>query len=257
MLGDKMFLFWLKTKSKIQPRFQQGIAHIRGYQITYTDILSLYMEFKDIFCNLIYHFENKNSRPFIIDGGSCIGISVLYFKSVYPDARIVCFEPDPEIFKILQNNLYVNNLNDITLINAGLAKEETVMSFKPDNSDGGKFVESDKNNLKIRTVRLSKYIPESVDFLKLNIEGQELPVLQEAEESGKLRNIKEMVIEYHGWPNENQKLGELLNILDRNGFRYLIHDFDRETCSASKPPFHLDSRTPWFCLVYAQRQDAS
>ncbi len=234
-----------------------GTARIGNFRITYTDVLSLYVEYKDIFCRLIYHFDSEETKPYIIDGGGCIGMSVLYFKSVYPEAKIICFEPDPEIFKILQDNLTANGLKDVTLINAGLAKDEGLLSFNSDNVDGGKIVQNDQGNMQIQTVRLSKYISGPVDFLKLNIEGQELAVLQEVEESGKLHNIKEMVIEYHGWPDESQKLGELLTILERNGFRYLIHDFDRETCSASKPPFHLDSQVTWFCLVYAREQVSS
>ncbi|RIK70844.1 MAG: methyltransferase [Planctomycetota bacterium] len=41
-------------------------------------------------------------------------------------------------------------------------------------------------------------------------------------------------------------------MLARHGFRYLVHDFDRATNPASKPPFRL-RRAPWFCLVYAER----
>ncbi len=254
---EKLKLAHIKTKVITSSRNTVGDFSLSGYKIRYTDIMSLYIEYKDIFAHKIYQFHPRVSTPYIIDGGGCIGMSVLFFKFTYPDAKIICFEPDPEIFKILKHNLTANGIKDVTLINAGLAKEEGILSFCSDNVDGGKIVESEQGNIKIRTVRLSEYLSGSVDFLKLNIEGQELPVLQEVEESGKLRNIKEMVIEYHGWPDESQKLGELLTILDRNGFRYLIHDFDRETCSASKPPFHLDSGTPWFCLVYAQRQDAS
>jgi hypothetical protein len=103
--------------------------------------------------------------------------------------------------------------------------------------------------------RLSDYLDEPVDFLKLNIEGEELPVLQEAAASGKLRNVREMVLEYHGWPDGEQHLGDILNLLDRHGYRYLVHDFDAETCGTSKPPFHLTPETAWFCLVYARRLD--
>lgn len=247
----------LKIKAIMSSRNTIGDCSLNGYKVRYTDIMSLYIEYKDIFVHEIYQFHPKIDSPYIIDGGGFIGMSVLYFKSMYPEARIVCFEPDPEIFKILHHNLTTNNLDNVTIINAGLAKDGGVLSFKSDKTDGGKIVENNQGNITIQTVKLSKYLSDSVDFLKLNIEGQELPVLQEVEDSGKLRNIKEMVIEYHGWLDESQKLGELLTILDRNGFRYLIHDFDRETCSASKPPFHLGSQTPWFCLVYAQRQAIS
>lgn len=256
-IKNRIYSLRFKAESKIRPRFQMGTSRIGCYRITYTDILSLYIEYKDIFCRLIYHFDSKKPNPCVVDGGGCIGMSVLYFKSVYPDARVICFEPDPEVFKVLKQNLISNNLDDVTLINAGLAKNEGVLSFNSDNVDGGKIVQNNQGNMKIQTVRLSKYISGPVDFLKLNIEGQELAVLQEIEESGKLHNIIEMVIEYHGWPDEDQKLGELLTILDRNGFRYLIHDFDRETCSASKPPFCLSPEETWFCLVYAQKQDVS
>jgi hypothetical protein len=101
--------------------------------------------------------------------------------------------------------------------------------------------------------RLSDYLDEPVDFLKLNIEGEELPVLQEAAASGRLRNVRELVLEYHGWPGKQQGLGYILNLLDSNGYRYLVHDFDSQTCGASKPPFRMTADTTWFCLVYGRR----
>jgi peptidoglycan/xylan/chitin deacetylase (PgdA/CDA1 family)/SAM-dependent methyltransferase len=62
-----------------------------------------------------------------------------------------------------------------------------------------------------------------------------------------------MVIEYHGFPEIGQNLHKILAILDRNGFRYMIHDFDSETNSASKPPFHLVEESRFFLLIYAKR----
>lgn len=214
------------------------------------------MEYKDIFVNRIYHFVTDNPTPYIIDGGGCIGMSVLYFKSVYPNAKIVCFEPDEEIFKILQFNISANHLTDVDLIQAGLAGEEGSVSFLPDGNDGGKIIhEKDSKTITIKTVRLSNYLNKQVDFLKLNIEGQELPVLLEVVASSRLRNVRELVLEYHNWPNGEQHLGVILNLLDSQGFRYMVHDFDAETCAMTKPPFYLNTNAPWFCLVYARRMD--
>ena len=53
--------------------------------------------YEDIFINRVYEFEASRPDPRIIDCGSNIGMSVLYFKHVYPEARIVGFEPDPTI----------------------------------------------------------------------------------------------------------------------------------------------------------------
>jgi len=254
--GKSLNLMILKFKARIVSRFTMGDIRFGRYSVRYTDILSVYIEYKDIFVNRIYHFETDNSTPYIIDGGGCIGMSVLYFKSVYPKAKILCFEPDKDIFKILQLNISANNLKDVDLVRAGLAGEQGSVSFQSDGIDGGKITRgSVSKTTTIDTVWLSDYLNKHVDFLKLNIEGQELPVLQEAADKGKLRNVKELVIEYHNWPGEEQRLGKILELLASQGFQYLVHDFDAETNGATKPPFHINPKTTWFCLVYARRMN--
>lgn len=232
-----------------------GKITIDGFKILYVDLLSLYMEYKDIFVHRIYHFEARNTVPYIIDGGACIGMSALYFKSVYPQATIVSFEPDENIYKVLQSNITANNLVNVELIMAGLAAKAGTVSFNADGSDGGKITDGNEGMTTIQTVRLSDYLDCEVDFLKLNIEGQELPVLEEVAASGRLSSVREMVLEYHGWAGGEQRLGKILTLLDQNGFKYLIHDFDSETNGATKPPFHFTQKTTWFCLVYAKRND--
>lgn len=230
---------------------------LAGYKIRYTNSLSLYMEYKDIFINRIYHFQTDNRHPYIIDGGGCIGVSVLYFKRIYPESQIIVFEPDSEISSILRFNLENNNIQDVTVIESGLSETDGECSFLPDGVDGGKIAPAstkglDVSQLKtIKLEKLSKYITQPVDFLKLNIEGQELAVLAELEQHKKLRLIEKMVIEYHGWTEEKQKLGDILNLLERNGFRYMLHDFDSETNSSSKPPFSPLPERTWFCLIAA------
>lgn len=185
-----------------------------------------------------------------------MGLSVLVFKRAYPAARITGFEPDPAIFALLQENLGRNGLNDVRLVNAGLSGIAGEVSFTPDGSAGGQE-NTPGEGIRVRMERLSDWLDEPVDFLKLNIEGEELPVLREVAARGRLRQVRELVLEYHGWASGEQRLGEILNLLDREGFRYLVHDLDAETCGASKPPFRLTPSTTWFCLVYARRWDDS
>lgn len=210
------------------------------------------MQYKDEFIRQIYYFKAKRPDPLIIDGGSNIGMSILYFKRLYPLARIIGFEPDPSIFRLLEGNMNRNSIQGVDLINAGLGAESGSATFAPDGSAGGQIIDG-SGGITVRQERLSDYLHEPVDFLKLNIEGAELAVLEEAENSNRLGNIREMVLEYHGWGGKGQKLGPILDLLDRQGFRYLLHDFDDETNNASKPPFRLEPKTTWFCLVYARR----
>jgi len=221
-----------------------------GYRIRITDGPSFYTQCKDEFVHQIYRFESTRPDPFIIDGGSNIGVSILYFKRLYPQARIVGFEPDSDIFKMLQENVSQNNLSDVSLVNSGLGAEDGTATFIADHSAGGRVGIGD-NTIEVSIQRLSNSISEPVDFLKLNIEGEELPVLRDLEITGKLSYVKELVLEYHGWPEGEQRLGQILELLGRNNFRYLVHDFDSETGSATKPPFNLDNQKIWYCLVYA------
>lgn len=138
------------------------------------------------------------------------------------------------------------------MINAGLGAEAGTTTFIKDDKAGGQFGQGE-NGIMVKVDRLSNWLSEPVDFLKLNIEGEELPVLREVAASGKLDNVRELVLEYHGWANGEQRLGDILNLLDRAGFRYLIHDFDHETGHATKPPFKLTTATVWFSLVYAKK----
>lgn len=233
------------------------IESFLDYQVRITDGPNFYIQYKDEFVRRIYHFDAARPDPRIIDGGGNIGMSVLSFKRLYPHARITCFEPDPAIFALLQENLARNGLEDVRLINAGLSGTAGEVAFAPDGSAGGQIAPGIGGaGPRVRMERLSDYLDEPVDFLKLNIEGEELPVLREAAASGKLGRVRELVLEYHGWANGEQRLGDILNLLDRAGFRYLVHDFDAETCAATKPPFRLTPSTTWFCLVHACRWGA-
>src|SRR4051795_12222515 len=85
----------LRRRARMAPRHQPGTIELEGFTIHHVDLMSVFMEYKDIFGEGIYHFEADRPDPRVIDGGGFIGMSVLYVKSVYPGARITCFEPDP------------------------------------------------------------------------------------------------------------------------------------------------------------------
>jgi hypothetical protein len=232
-------LWRLRLLAVRAPRFEPGETRVGRYRVRYPDARSLYMEYKDIFRAGIYDFASAEPAPRVIDGGSYVGMSVLRAKMRHPGARVTAFEPDPEIRAMLEHNVRQNGLDDVEIVPAALGPDEGTTSFV---AGGG---------LEIATTRLSPYLEEPVHFLKLNIEGMELPVVREAGE--RLRAVERMTIEYHGWPNQEQRLGELLTLPDEAGFRYLVNHFDYETNPAVRPPFEVDASTQWFALVHARR----
>lgn len=232
------------------PRFQKGTFSFNEYNIEYSDPLSFYWEYMDIFKRRIYHFESSESKPHIIDAGGCVGMSALYFKHAYPESTILSFEPDPEIFKILKRNIEGNRLQGITPINAALGKKEGLLSFFPDGADGGSLLGSESpGKTDVQVVPLSRFMNNPIDMLKMNIEGMEGDVFEEIQD--KLEMVKEIIFEYHAFDALPQTLGRILEILDAHGFRYLIND---ATNSEIPVPFHLPRGYRCFNLVYAKNR---
>ncbi len=69
--------------------------------------------------------------------------------------------------------------------------------------------------------------------------------------------VREIVIEYHHQPGLPRTLHKILELLHRQGFEYLINDFDAETNIGSCPPFHLGPESRYYLLVYARRNDGT
>jgi len=181
-----------------------------------------------IFVEELYKFSPKTESPLIIDCGSNIGLSIIYFKKLFPNSRIIGFEPDKNIFDACVYNLREFGLSDVQMINAGVWKNDGEVKFLKDNSLGGMIVEpgmDDSSFSTIAVVDIKKYLNEKVDFLKIDIEGAEIEVLLNTGDL--LMNVENLFVEYHSFSNQPQKLSELLQFLSDQGFRYYIkHAWD-------------------------------
>lgn len=77
--------------------------------------------------------------------------------------------------------------------------------------------------VRVPAVRLSRYVSKPIDFLKLDVEGSELAVLRDLEASGAIRQMRQMVVEFHHHLCPTQdNLSECLALLERNDFGYQL-----------------------------------
>lgn len=75
----------------------------------------------------------------------------------------------------------------------------------------------------VDSIQLSKLLKQPVDLLKLDIEGIEGEVLNEAKK--KLGQVWELIIEYHGIMGYRENsLTPILQILEEKGFAYQIYN---------------------------------
>lgn len=197
-----------------------------SYTIDIPDLLSFVWQFKEIYIEEIYKFDFENQTPTILDCGANIGLSCLYFKSLFPNAMIKAFEADPEIAKTLKLNLERNHVNDIEIINKAVWIHNQGIEFSIDGADGGS-INSSENKIKVASIQLKEYLKtiDEISLLKIDIEGAEYDVLKDC--SNELNHVRNIFIEYHSWNSTEQKLSEILDILENNGFRYYIEDIGK------------------------------
>ncbi len=212
------------NRLKSLPRLTHTVTHVAGCKLRVTDPFWFLYTHDEICLKEIYRFHSKNAAPFILDCGANIGLSVIYFKQLYPKAQIVAFEPDPTVFSALVENIQSFELREVTALQKAVWKSETAVAFEPDGSVGGRIASANSNisRIEVPTVRLHDWLDRPVDMLKLDIEGAEYEVLLDCR--GRLQNVDYLFVEYHAKPDEPQQLHELLRILQEADFRYHIQD---------------------------------
>ena len=204
-------------------RYQQRKVRLLSKPISVLDAPSFAFMYNEIFEKEIYKFKTNNTEPIIIDGGANIGLSIIYFKTLFPSATVIGFEPDQQVYNTLEKNIQNFGLDNVTLIKKGLWEEETTLHFNSEGADAGRIHDFDGENIKkisIETCRLSNYLDRPIDFLKLDIEGAETEVLEESEDL--LKNVANIFVEYHSLVNKPQSLYRILSILHEQDFRVHI-----------------------------------
>lgn len=245
---------------RVLTRKPGSLVRCLNYTVRINDGPNFYVLYKDIFFNRIYHFEAERPEPLILDCGSNIGMSILYFKHVYPKARIIALEPDPTIFPYLHENVFRNGLTDVRLLQVAAGGREGPVTLYSDGKFGSCLADHLPGDIaagwtmhQVPCVRLRDYLSETVDFLKMNIEGAEYETLVDARDY--LRQVREMVVEYHHLPKLPRTLHEILTLLHKQGFEYCVSDFNLETYDGARSPVRLDANTRYYRHIYARRID--
>lgn len=117
---EKILIYIKLYITSNKKRYKESMTNIFRKKIFYTDSASFTSMYYEIFDKEIYRFNTNSTTPFIIDCGSNIGLSLIYFKKQYPNSKIIAFEPDREIFKILNKNIESLKLDGVEIINKGL-----------------------------------------------------------------------------------------------------------------------------------------
>lgn len=196
-----LLLLYFKSKFfKDNEKILQKVNNFSVYSYDYPTLIELYRE---IFLNKIYKPTLIRENPLIIDCGANIGMSVLFFKKLYPKSEILAFEANPSSFSLLELNMEANNITGVQLFNCALNdRKEPINFYVPDHrgSLNASSIKGYNNGKKISVQgqKLSDFLNnKKIDILKIDIEGAENKVIEDLVHHNILNSVDEIIIEYH------------------------------------------------------------
>ena len=150
-----------------------------GNTISFYSPTELLHGLKEIFVDEIYK-QSLQSRPYIIDCGANIGLSVIYMKNLYPLATVLAFEPDERNFDLLKKNIENCGFEQVEIRREAVWIENTILQFASEGSMSSRIDQNiSGNTIPVKAIRLKDYLNKPVDFLKIDIEGAEYRVMND------------------------------------------------------------------------------
>lgn len=155
----------------------------------------------------------------ILDVGAHVGVVSIYLAKRNPGARILAFEPVPQVFALLRANLRRNRVRNVTAFNlavTGDGRDLEILSNPGSNTGGGSAYAADHrlaghDVIHAASTTLDRILTEhGIDrcpLLKIDIEGGEYDALYNAKFLDRVQNI-------HGEFHENAYLVAQGNSMD-------------------------------------------
>ena len=182
----------------------------------------------------------------VIDVGAHQGEFIIKLSKLFNIKNAFSFEPNPEIFKILNNKTNdLQNKNILKIFNLGLGENNKteILNINIDSSSSSINKLNEESNYFIRKYRvlnffknknitrpvqvrieklsdiLNKYEVNQIDLLKIDTEGYELSVLK-----GVINNLKDIKVIYfeHHFDDmiiKKYKLSDIHSLLIENNFK--------------------------------------
>ena len=203
LINDKFQIFETKSGLKIK---------IRKHS---TDLMALTHVW------LIGEYKSENfdikDTDIIIDIGGHIGLFSLYASQFCKNGLIYSFEPVPENYNLLIDNIQSNDLNQIKPFNLAVSNSNSnVKLYLNDDEAGHSMFSKSSKTITVDSISLQQIFDdnniENCNFLKLDCEGTEYEILQNLPLSY-FNKIEKIVIEYHMADSHPELLENLKKLL--------------------------------------------
>jgi FkbM family methyltransferase len=194
VLIPKIGAVWLRAATRDHAIFQQ-IWIKREYDL-FASAPRRFERLMSVYANCIAN----GRRPLILDAGGHIGMSVLWWRSLFPKALIVAIEPSSANLTVLRRN--VATLEDVIILHAALVGEPGTFRIT-DSSVGGSAVrvKSEGTGESVPVVTVAQIMNQAsvneILIAKIDIEGGEADLF--AHNLDWLDHTHALAVETHDW----------------------------------------------------------
>ena len=154
-----------------------------------------------------YVYQNIPRKRTMIDIGANIGIFAKPSAELFE--RVICFEPVPKNFEVLEKNL--ENYNNVELHCLGISNQPQTAKFSMKTLKCGQSQQvteysddPEYENFDCTLVTLDQYNFDRVDWIKIDVEGFEDAVLEGSRETIR-RNRPWLLLEDNGKRNQHKQ----------------------------------------------------
>lgn len=178
--------------------------------------------------------EKLKNEDIFVDIGAHIGwFTLLASKYVGDNGHVYAFEPEPNNFELLNNNVELNGFKNITAIQKAIIDKSETLNFYLSKHNTGNHRIYDINNgrtfIKVQSTSLDEYFKANnnkIDFIKIDIQGAEIRALRGMSEILKKNKRLKMYIEFWPWgiKKDTQDPKEFIDLLIKNKFKIYLAD---------------------------------
>jgi len=206
-------------------------SRVGKYNIWYENSDEFYELKKEIFGENCYYMESDIESPLIIDAGAHIGMTVIYFKMLFPKAKIIAFEPIEANFKLLKKNIEENQLEGVELYQAVVAPKSGRLRIHEPIGEGAwksgagiipkgwRGIQTNQE-IKVEAIGIQEILQDKIDLFKMDIEGMEYEVIRNM--GSAIKMISNLMIEVH--PRKDHRIEEIIKTLEQNRYNIELRE---------------------------------
>jgi FkbM family methyltransferase len=243
MIYKKLFLSAFGDHPVTRVKFKDSEFDVSTDDITILPSM-LNGNYEDYLIEVYKTLLSKNDT--IIDVGANIGIlSIIGAKIVGEKGKVFAFEPVPENYDSLVNNIKLNRLSNINAVKKAVGEKKGKLEiYLAKNSIGThSFIEKENHVIAakevVQVISLDNYLKDekSIDVLKVDVEGFEPYVFRGATKT--LQKTKYLLFEYNREDTEeNYGIDNYINLLKDFNFFYEIDEKSKKVKKFQKEDFY-------------------